>query len=83
MGEFDSLGPTGTRGPDDSGLRDTSCESKTEILYCPISNELFLFSGVYKLDTKKMEMTLYLYCSRNKVKKRKQKVISLKHIGWL
>lgn len=54
----------------------------TEVLYCPINNELFLFTGKYKLDKKSMRITICLQCN-NPRKKREINVKSLKHIGWL
>lgn len=54
----------------------------TEVLYFPVSNELVLFSGVFKVDTEKKVMTLYVYGR----KRRDIRLIDSKnlvHIGWL
>jgi hypothetical protein len=53
-----------------------------EILYCPITNEIFLFSGLFELDEKKKVMTIYVY-GRNKYKIIKVNAKSLTHLGWL
>lgn len=54
----------------------------TEVLYCPVSNRIFLFSGVFELDTEKKVMTLYVYGE----KRRDIELLDSKnlvHIGWL
>jgi hypothetical protein len=53
----------------------------TEILYCPINNELFLFTGCYEINTQTNTMLLYLQtiCKRVKIVDASQ----LTHIGWL
>jgi len=53
----------------------------TEILYCPINNQLFLFTGCYELDIQTKTMLLYLQTNR-----KRRKVVEatqLIHIGWL
>jgi hypothetical protein len=52
-----------------------------EVLYCPINNEMLLFSGAYKFEVDTMIMTLYVYSNRKKMKKVSAK--NLIHIGWL
>jgi len=52
-----------------------------EILYCPINNELLLFTGAFEIDTKKNTMTLYLQTKRNRIKI--VEASQLVHIGWL
>lgn len=53
----------------------------TEILYCPINNELLLFTGVFEIDTKKNTMTLYLQTKRKRIKMIEAN--QLVYIGWL
>ena len=57
-------------------------EEMTEILYCPVSNELVLFSGIFEVDAEKKAMVLYIYGRKGcEVKKLSSK--NLVHIGWL
>ena len=53
----------------------------TEVLYCPINNELFLFTGCYELDVQTNEMILYLHTNRNGIKI--VEAAQLVHIGRL
>lgn len=53
----------------------------TEVLYCPINNELFLFTGCYELDVQKKIMLLYLQTTRKHIKI--VEADQLVHIGWL
>ena len=53
----------------------------TEVLYCPINNELLIFTGCYEVDLKKNIITLYLQTGRKRIKKVSGDV--LVHIGWL
>lgn len=50
----------------------------TEVLYCPINNELLLFTGVFL--THENVMTIYGYANK-KMKEVNSK--NLVHIGWL
>ena len=54
----------------------------TEILYCPMSNELVLFSGIFEVDAEKKVMTLYVY-GKNRKGVRLLNSKNLVHIGWL
>lgn len=57
-------------------------EEMTEVLYCPVSNELVLFSGIFEVDAENKVMVLYIYGRKGcKVKKLSSK--DLVHIGWL
>ena len=53
----------------------------TEVLYCPINNELLLFTGRYEIDLVKDTITIYLQTNRKRVKKVSGDQIV--HIGWL
>ena len=53
----------------------------TEILYDPINNELFLFTGAFEVDVEKKTMTLYLQTRRKRIKI--VEATQLAHIGWL
>ena len=53
----------------------------TEVLYCPINNELFLFTGCYELDVQTKTMLLYLQTTRKRIKI--VEATQLVHIGWL
>lgn len=53
----------------------------TEVLYCPINNELLLFTGSYELDIEKKKMILYLQTNRKRIKI--VEAGQLVHIGWL
>ena len=53
----------------------------TEVLYCPVNNELFLYTGCYEINIQTNTMTLYLQTTHKRVK-----IVDanqLKHIGWL
>lgn len=50
----------------------------TEVLYCPVNNELLLFTGVFL--THDNIMTIYVY-SHKKMKEVDSS--TLVHIGWL
>ena len=52
-----------------------------EILYDPINNELFLFTGAFEVDVEKKTMTLYLQTRRKRIKI--VEATQLAHIGWL
>lgn len=57
-------------------------EEMTEVLYCPVSNELVLFSGIFEVDSNKKTMTIYVYGRKGYgVKNISSK--DLVHIGWL
>jgi hypothetical protein len=51
----------------------------TEVLYCPKSNKLFLFSGNFRLDLEAKTVTLFLSGKGTK----KIEATELVHIGWL
>lgn len=53
----------------------------TEVLYCPINDELLLFTGACELDLKRNTMILYIHTSRKGMKK--IEAGELVHIGWL
>jgi hypothetical protein len=53
----------------------------TEILYCPINNELFLFTGCYEINIQTNTMLLYLQTTRKRV--RIVDATQLVHVGWL
>ena len=53
----------------------------TEVLYCPINNEIFLFTGCYELDVQTKTMLLYLQTNRKRIKI--AEASQLVHIGWL
>ena len=53
----------------------------SEILCCPINNELLLFTGAFELDVKTKTMTLYLQTRRKRIKI--VETTQLVHIGWL
>jgi len=62
----------------------------TEVLYCPINNELLLFTGMFEVDTRRHTMTIYVMRSKklgmalkSKDKTFKVDAKSLVHIGWL
>lgn len=52
-----------------------------EILYSPITNELFLCSGRWKIDLKNYCMTVTLYSDETEVECNNIK--QFEHIGWL
>lgn len=52
-----------------------------EVLYCPVNNEMFLFTGAFEIDTKKHTMILYLQTTRKRIKMIEAN--QLVHIGWL
>ena len=53
----------------------------TEVLYCPINNELLLFTGCYELDVQTKTMLLYLQTNRKRIKI--VEATQLVHIGFL
>lgn len=53
----------------------------TEVLYCPVNNELLLFTGCYEIDIQTNTMLLYLHATRNSIKV--VEATQLVHIGWL
>ena len=53
----------------------------TEVLYDPINNELFFFTGAFEFDTEKNTMTLYLQTRRKRIKI--VDATQIVHIGWL
>lgn len=53
----------------------------TEVLYCPINNELLLSTGCYEFDVQTNAMILYLYTNRKRIKI--IEATQLVHIGWL
>ena len=53
----------------------------TEVLYCPINNELLIFTGRYEVDLVKDTITLYLQTKRKRIKV--VEPTQLVHIGWL
>ena len=53
----------------------------TEVLYCPINNELLLFTGCYEIDIQTNTMFLYLQTTRKRIKI--VEATQLVHIGWL
>ncbi len=62
----------------------------TEILYDPINDELYLFTGIFEVDTKRHAITIYEIRSKKlgMALKSKDKTVeidakSLVHIGWL
>lgn len=62
----------------------------TEVLYDPINNELYLFNGMFEVDTKRHTMTIYVMrpkklgiTLKNKDKAFKVNAKKLIHIGWL
>lgn len=40
----------------------------TEVLYCPINNELLLSTGCFELDVQTKTMILYLQTNRKRIK---------------
>lgn len=54
----------------------------TEVLYCPVTNEIFIFSGLFELNANKKVMTIYVY-GRSGYKITKINAKSLTHLGWL
>jgi hypothetical protein len=52
-----------------------------EILYCPVNNELLLFTGRFEVDLLNDTITIYLQNNRKCVKKVTGD--RLVHIGWL
>lgn len=62
----------------------------TEVLYDPINNELYLFNGMFKVDTKRHTMRIYVMRSKklgmalkSKDKTFKVDAKSLVRVGWL
>jgi hypothetical protein len=62
----------------------------TEVLYDPINNELYLFNGMFEVDTKRHIMTIYVMSAKklgmtlkSKDKTFKVNTKELVHIGWL
>jgi hypothetical protein len=62
----------------------------TEVLYDPINDELYLFNGMFEVDTKRHAITVYAIRSKklNMTLKSKDKTVeidtkSLVLIGWL
>lgn len=53
----------------------------TELLYCPINNELLLSTGFYELDVQTKTMIIYLQTRRKRIKI--VEATQLVHIGWL
>jgi hypothetical protein len=52
-----------------------------EILYCPKSNEILLFTGACEFDVQSKTMILYLQTRRKRM--RRVEASELVHIGWL
>lgn len=50
----------------------------TEVLYCPINNELLLFTGVFL--THETGMTIFVYANKKMKEIDPRKLV---HIGWL
>jgi hypothetical protein len=62
----------------------------TEVLYDPINDKLYLFNGMFEVDTKRHEIKIYVIRSKKlgMALKSKDKTVevdakSLVHIGWL
>jgi hypothetical protein len=62
----------------------------TEVLYDPINDELYLFNGMFEVDTKRHEIKIYVIRSTKlgmalKIKDKTVKIEAknLVHIGWL
>lgn len=53
----------------------------TEVLYDPINNEFYLFTGTFELDKQNKTMILYLQTRRRNIKI--VEANQLFHIGWL
>lgn len=53
----------------------------TEVLYCPLNNELLLFTGCYEIDVQTKSMILYLQTRNRRMKA--VEASQLVHIGWL
>ena len=53
----------------------------TEILYCPKSKEILLFTGTYEFDTQNNTMVIYLHTRRKQLMS--VEASELVHIGWL
>jgi hypothetical protein len=53
----------------------------TEVLYCPINNELLLSTGCFELDAQTKTMVIYLETRRKRIKI--VEATQLVHIGWL
>lgn len=53
----------------------------TEVLYCPINNELLLFTGCFELDVQTKTMVFYLQTRRKRIKI--VEATQIIHIGWL
>jgi hypothetical protein len=52
-----------------------------EVLYCPINNELLLFTGAFEFDVKTKTMIIYLQTKRKRIKI--VEASQLVSIGWL
>lgn len=52
-----------------------------EVLYCPINNELLVFTGCYELNVQTTTMLLYLQTNRKHIKI--VEASQLVHVGWL
>jgi hypothetical protein len=62
----------------------------TEVLYDPINNEIYLFNGMFEVDTKGYTVTIYVAGSKklgialkSDCNFLKVDAKSLVHIGWL
>jgi hypothetical protein len=62
----------------------------TEVLYDPINDELYLFNGMFEVDTKRHEIKIYVIRSTKlgMALKIKDKTVEIEaknlvHIGWL
>lgn len=53
----------------------------TEVLYCPINNQLFLFTGAFEVDAENKILKVYLQTQGKRIKV--VEAINLIHIGWL
>lgn len=53
----------------------------TEVLYCPINNQIFLFTGAFEVDAENKILKVYLQTNRKRIKI--IEATQLVHIGWL
>lgn len=53
----------------------------SEVLYCPVNNELLLFTGRYEIDVQTKTMVLCLQTRSKRIKI--VEATQLIHIGWL
>jgi hypothetical protein len=52
-----------------------------EVVYCPVNNEIFIFTGCFDLDVQTKTIRAYLQTKRKGIKI--AEASQLVHIGWL